>query len=464
MKKQFSFALAKAVSLVLALLLCMNFALVASAKVSFTKPISTSSITPEDIDRTDFSGVMLLDMTGDALLYSTGSADEKVPACSSIVTMMTAYLAAVNIAHDTVITCPAGTDGDGIGLEEGVKLTAKDLLAAFLYEKDEDAVNALGTYLDENVYNAAEDRLSVMNKTAVELEMKSTYYANATGEYDPASCTSLKDLMILTEALYSQQIISELLVDETYRISSIDGGFSKTLILESPIEISDALVFVLGQGSSDDGSAVSAVAVGGSRTIAFVLSSDTSKLRYSDTAETLFEFAYDNYSIVDFTSLAASIAEKAEVTVSDITVTGFKLSDAENVKMNETVSRSLASTILNNESAFSVKAESSEVEGDTVKATFTLYYLNTSEIASFEATAEAPDALKELYATPTPRSTSTGYESVRTTPAPEELETEEPKQEENEKSFAWVIYIAIAVAFGLGVIIVAEIIRKKMGQ
>lgn len=446
----------------LALTVVFNFAAVASAKVSFTKPISTSNIEPTDIDRTDFEGVMLIDMTGDAVLYSTGSADAKVPACSSIVTMMSAYLMAINIPHDTVITCPPDIEGEGIGLKAGVKLTMRDLLAAVIYERAEDASYVLNTYFDENVVADEAERLVLMNKTAEELGMKSTYYANTTGEYDPASCTSLKDLVTLTEALYLQPVVSEMLVENSYTIKSVDGAFSETVRTSSPVEISNGLVFVLGSGKSDAGSAISVVAVKEKRAVAFVLSSDTNKLRYSETAEKLFNFAYDEFSIVDFTPLASSLLEKAEAVVSDITVTGFKLSNSDGVKMNEAVASSLAGTILNNESAFSLKADSSQLDGETVNATFKLYYLNSTEVASFEATAQAPEELIALYATPTPLSTSTGYEGVHTTQSA--TFTPAPVDEEEDSGFIWIVYIVIAIILSAGIIVAAETIKKKMMQ
>ena len=455
-------ALAWLTALVILLTMLSPFASVSYAAVTFTKPIATSNITPEGIDRSHFQGALLIDMMGDSLLYATGTYDEKMPACDGIVAMMVLYLAAVNLSADTVITCTEDVeDYDGIGLKEGVEMTAEELVAAVLYEGAKDALFALSSYLEETVKTAGKELLTVMNETASVLLMKSTYYSNTSGKYDPMACTSMRDVAILSEALYSQPMVKEALIGEEKTVRSTDGDFKKTLKTSTAVELSKTTVFLFGSGSTDEGGAVSLVALRSSRPLLLVISLNSKTIRYSKNAETLFDFGYDEFENVDFTEMAKELAKGAAATVDGIEVTGFEMAETEGVTMYESVSKTLASNILENASAFSVVSSASRVEDETVYTTFSLRYLNTNEIASFEAAAQAPEELALLYATPTPMSTSTGYENaVQHTPS---MATPRPSvEEEAENEYAWIIYIGIITLAGVAIIVVTEIIKKKM--
>lgn len=460
MRKQRVLALFTA--FVISLTMLFPFGVFSNAEVTFTKPIATSSITPSNLDRNHFQGALLIDMQGDSLLYATGSADEKMPACSGIVTMMALYLSAVNLSSDTVITCGEDVEKyDGIGLKEGVQLAVCDLIAAVLYEGAEDALSALTSYLEETFTTAGKELLTVMNETASVLSMKSTYYSNTEGKYDPMACTSMRDVAILSEALYSQPMVKEALVNEEKSISSTDGDFKKTLKTSTAVELSKTTVFLFGSGSADEGGAVSLVAVRDSRPLLLVLSLNSKTIRYSKNAETLFDFGYDEFVNVDFVEMAKELAKSAVATVDQIEVTGFEMVETEGVSMYESVSKALSGSILENASAFSVVSSAPVVDGETVTANLSLRYLNTNEIASFEATAQAPEELKVLYATPTPMSTSTGYENtVHHTPS---AVTPQPAaSEEAENPYTWIIYIGVVLFAGIAVIAVAERIKKNM--
>lgn len=462
MRKQRALALFTA--FVISLTILFPFGVFSNAEVTFTKPITTSSITPSNLDRNHFQGALLIDMQGDSLLYATGNFDEKMPASSGIVTMMALYLSAINLSSDTVITCGEDVEKyDGIGLKEGVQLAVCDLIAAVLYEGAEDALFALTSYLEETFTTAGKELLTVMNETASVLSMKSTYYSNTEGRYDPAACTSMKDIAILSEALYSQSMVKEALVGEEKTISSPDGDFKKTLKTSTAVELSKTTVFLFGSGSADEGGAVSLVAVRDSRPLLLVLSLNSKTIRYSKNAETLFDFGYDEFVNVDFAEMAKELAKSAVATVDQIEVTGFEMveTEGESISMYESVSKVLASNILENASAFSVTASAPVMEGETVHAALSLRYLNTNEIASFEAVAQAPEELKVLYATPTPMSTSTGYENtVHHTPS---AVTPQPvASEEAGNPYTWIIYIGVILFVGIAIIAVAERIKKNM--
>ena len=448
MKKHRFFAFVLAFSILFASLLCT---LTATAEISFDKPITTSTVTPTDVSLADFSAASLVDLTGNAQLYYKGNTESKIPAVGGITTLMTAYLAAITLSYDTDITC--GTElnehdfSSAIGLNEGLLLTANDLLAAVLFEGADDAAAVLASYISKT---NGKDYVSFMNETAAELGMTSTYYSNPYGDYDPAACTSVRDIAILSAAVYSQPTVLNILSSSSYRLESMDGNFSSTL--------RPSISVISEDGTCDAGMAVTLTAEHNDRTLILVLASDEKYPEYDEAAQGMFTFGYEDFVLVDFTDLAESLLEKSTVTVSDILVSGFSIPEGSNATMSATVAESLSDTIKNNPSAFSLTPVSAETEGDIVTAMFSFKYLNNNEIATFEATAEAPESLKKLNATPTPHSTNTGYENTHNTPSP----NSDPTTENEPYSFVWIVYIIVAVAVGLGIILAAETLKKRM--
>ena len=126
----------------------------------------------------DAESAILIDMDSGSVLYAKNP-DEK-RGMASTTKIMTAYAVLSCLPVDKVVEITpemTGAEGSSLYLKAGEKLTVKELLYGLLLESGNDSAVALAMACDGSVEAFAER----MNKTAKELGLKSTRFANPHG-------------------------------------------------------------------------------------------------------------------------------------------------------------------------------------------------------------------------------------------------------------------------------------------
>ena len=151
------------------------------------------------------SAVLVEASTGDVVFER--DADER-RAIASTTKLMTALLALEGIALDDVLTSPgydAGPLESIVGLEEGERMTVRDLLRALLLASANDAAVALAVGLS----GSTEAFVAEMNRRARELGLKDTSYANPVGLDAEGNHSSAADLVTLAQVLRRKPFFRE---------------------------------------------------------------------------------------------------------------------------------------------------------------------------------------------------------------------------------------------------------------
>lgn len=216
LRKGFKFKICIALVLLFTLIPSVCFAAVIQAKPN-SSPSSYCS------DPADLRDSMLyaqcavaVDASSGRVLFSK-NADKKIyPASTTKV--MTALLAMENLELDKVVTvsknCLVGESS--IYLEEGERITVKDLLYGLLLKSGNDA----GVALAEAVSGSVKDFAVLMNERAEELGCVNTQFANPHGLTDQNHYTTADDYAKVVVEAMKNELFMTIIQTKSYTISA----------------------------------------------------------------------------------------------------------------------------------------------------------------------------------------------------------------------------------------------------
>ena len=137
----------------------------------------------------------------------------------SITKLMTAWLVCENLDMDQVVTVSknaANPPGDSmrINLQEGEKISVKNLMYGMLLSSGNDAATALG----EAVAGSEEKFAKLMTETAKSWGCTNTSFANAHGMSDAKHYTTAADFLIIANKAFAVDTIREITATKQYTI------------------------------------------------------------------------------------------------------------------------------------------------------------------------------------------------------------------------------------------------------
>lgn len=150
---------------------------------------------------------ILMDYHSGRILYAKNMDQTMPPA--SVTKIMTALLAIENGNLDQVVEISAhaaGTRESGIYLQEGEKMTRRQLLYACMLPSANDASVALA----ESVSGQEEDFVELMNQRAAELGLLDTHFCNPHGLHAQDHYTTAYDLACLSRAAMQHPVFREI--------------------------------------------------------------------------------------------------------------------------------------------------------------------------------------------------------------------------------------------------------------
>ena len=151
----------------------------------------------------NLSSYILIEATTNTVIAEFNSDNQIAPA--SMTKVMSGYVIADQIANgsisldDQVLISEKAwrTGGSKMFIQEGKKVSVKDLLSGIVIQSGNDATIAMAEY----IAGSEEGFVDFMNAYASEMGLSNTLFQNSTGFSDPNHFTSAKDLSKLTRAL-----------------------------------------------------------------------------------------------------------------------------------------------------------------------------------------------------------------------------------------------------------------------
>ena len=287
----------RVIAFMLLFVFVLSFGTTAFAKKATKTEAEQYSISPASID-VDCRSALLMEAETGEIIYSKNENDPLAPA--SVTKIMTLLLVMEAIDEErislednvTVSANAASMGGSQVFLEEGEKMSVRDLLKCAVIASANDAAVALSEYVSgsEGAF------VDAMNKRAEELGMKNTTFENTTGLDDTTENhkTSALDIAIMSRALISHPLILEYssLWQDTIR----NGEFTLTNT-NRLVRYYDGCNG-LKTGSTDKaGYCISATAKReGMQLIAVVMGADTRDER-NNIARTMLDFGFSNYAL-----------------------------------------------------------------------------------------------------------------------------------------------------------------------
>jgi serine-type D-Ala-D-Ala carboxypeptidase (penicillin-binding protein 5/6) len=171
--------------------------------------------------RVDARAWILLDPRDDAVLASRAP-NRQLPIASAT-KLMTAYVALDQLKPNQMITAPGYRARSSLeillGLQRGERIKVKDLLYAAMLASANDAANALAV----GVSGSVPAFVTEMNRTAQQLGLADTHYANPIGFDAPGNYSSALDLVTLASILLQNKLFARIVDSQSATIRSGDG-------------------------------------------------------------------------------------------------------------------------------------------------------------------------------------------------------------------------------------------------
>lgn len=161
------------------------------------------------------SASLLIESSSRQVLYATNEKEKLFPASTTKIMTMILMFEAINkgtLKWDDVLTCSAyasSMGGSQIYLEEGERMSVKDLFKAISIASANDACVMIG----ERIAGSNDAFVEMMNEKAKELKLVNTHFMNATGLHDDNHYTCALDLG--TMAAYLIEIGDDKLFETT---------------------------------------------------------------------------------------------------------------------------------------------------------------------------------------------------------------------------------------------------------
>ncbi len=176
--------------------------------------------------------VLLVSLDTGEEIYSKGADERVYPASITKIMTVLLFLESEKFSPDMELTMTdevlkliSGTGSSVAGLKAGEIITGRDLIYLVLMASYGDA-----TYLGSIYFGGSvENFVSMMNKRAKELGLKSTHYQNPVGLHDEQNYTTARDTYILTKHALENALFEEVSNSSRYSMPATNMSPARTL-------------------------------------------------------------------------------------------------------------------------------------------------------------------------------------------------------------------------------------------
>ncbi len=173
------------------------------------------------------SSEIIIEATGGRVLFES-NADEQRPMASTT-KILTAIIAIERCDCDDVVTVQkecVGIEGSSIYLEEGEKLTVKELLYGLMLQSGNDCAAALAYHISGSIDKFAD----LMNQTALSIGAEDSHFVNPHGLHDDNHYTTARDLAKIAAYAMTNPIFKEIVSTRRVEISWASHEYNRILI------------------------------------------------------------------------------------------------------------------------------------------------------------------------------------------------------------------------------------------
>ena len=313
----------------------------------------TSSLLALDTKATH---AIIVDFDTKDILFSKKHNDFTPPA--SMTKIMTSYIVFDHIKNgylslDDIFTITLNAykmGGSRMFLERNSKVTVKDLLNGMIIQSGNDASVAIA----ENISGTEKEFAILMNKYAIKLGMKNTYFVNSSGWPNLNHYSSMFDLYLLSHAIINDfPELYKLFSGKRFKYNNITQPNRNTLL--SPESGIDGLKTGFVQNS---GYGIAVSAIKDNRRIIVVINGLKSSRERKEEAQKLINWTFTNTSQITLLKKGQKLGETdvwlgKEKTVnlisSETIITALTFDQSKNVKINISYDKPLEAPVNKNQ-------------------------------------------------------------------------------------------------------------------
>ncbi len=184
------------------------------------------NLTPKSVSADSYSEIVI-ESNSNRVLYESNAHTNRYPA--STTKILTAICIIENCNLDEVITIKkqtTGIEGSSIYLEEGEKLSIKDLLYGLMLRSGNDCAVTLATYCSGSIDNFAK----LMNSFAKKIGAINSNFVNPHGLHDDNHYTTAYDLAIISSYAIKNPTFKEIVSTKKTTIPFTTRNYNRVLI------------------------------------------------------------------------------------------------------------------------------------------------------------------------------------------------------------------------------------------
>ena len=242
-----------------------------------------------------FSGqaVLALDLDSGVTLYEKNADAAVAPASTTKIITALVAMDYYNLKQELTIS-GISVEGQKMGLEEGEKITVKDLLYGLLVYSANDAAEALAKGYCSDVNCGREFFISAMNKKAYQLGLRNTNFVNPSGLDNATHYATAKDLVKASVEAMKNPLFAQIVATKTATVYSQDKKIVHKLanINELLGSVDGVLGIKTGWTENARENLVTYVERNGHRVVIALLGSQD---RFGETTE-LIDWIFSNYT------------------------------------------------------------------------------------------------------------------------------------------------------------------------
>ncbi len=170
---------------------------------------------------------IIMEVNSNRVLFEENAYEQKYMA--STTKILTAIVIIENCNLDDIITITkktTGIEGSSIYLEEGEKLSVKDLLYGLMLRSGNDCAETLAVHCSGNIKEFAE----LMNKTAKKIGALNSNFVNPHGLHDDNHYTTAYDLALISAYSIKNSIFKEIVSTKSIKIPFTTRDYDRFLI------------------------------------------------------------------------------------------------------------------------------------------------------------------------------------------------------------------------------------------